>query len=320
MNKLILLIFFLILFSSKITYSQIVPSTYENIQYLMTFGKEASPKWGDDDNTQVHFFVLPKSEKKAFYIRIFDPSISGSCDTKNGSFDTKTTFSFYGGKGAFSTKAARLINPVEGYDNGKLLSKKTFGSDKEYDNKWYSIGPFNPQEGEYSKQFDGYIFKIICKGISGNDGNAYKYSLSYKKNENIAIENGNIFTYEMCFKLFPKKSSIAHVYPFITDNIKSILINNFDADDDIFIRITSIAHKLINGKVSLDGNWNKTLLKILSKEINTSIDVQLVKKTDSNNDMMIFILNQFKEAMPLFTVPIGGKPKYLYKVNVKYKF
>jgi len=313
--------FIIVLLSlSNFCFSQISPSTYENIEYLMTFGKDASPKWGDDDYTQVHFFVIPKTEQKAFYIRIFDPSTGGDFDTKNGAFDTKTTFSFYGGKGVHSIKAAREINPQQGYDKGKLLARKTFGSESTYNNKWYTIGPINPQEGEYSDQFGGYIFKMICKGVSGNDGNAYKYSLSYKKNENLAIENGNIFTYEMTFKLFKNKSSVAHVYPFITKNIKSIIINNFDADDDVFIRITSIARKLVKGNVSLDGNWSSTLLSILPKEINTSIDVQMVKKTNSNNDMAIYILNQYKEAMPLFSVPIGGKPKYLYKVNLKYKF
>jgi len=321
MNKVKWILMLLVMLGlTPVSYCQISPSAYENIDYLMTFGKEASPKWGDDDYTQVHFFVIPKAEQKAVYIRIFDPSTSGDFDTKNGTFDTKTTFTLYGGKGVHSVKAARSINPQQGYDKGKLLAKKTFGSEAKYNNSWYTFGPINPKEGEYSEQFKGYIFKMICKGVAGNDGNAYKYSLSYQKSENIPVENGNIFTYEMSFKLVSKKSSVAHIYPFITDDIKSIIINNFDADDDIYVRITSIARKLVKAGVSLDGTWSSKLLKILPKEINTSIDVQMVKKSNVNNDMTVFILNQYKEAMPLFSVPIGGKPKYLYKVNLNYKF
>ncbi len=312
-------IIFLMFISFK-TIGQVVPSSFENIKSLITFGKNASPKWGDDDFTQVHFFVVPKNEQKAIYIRIYDPSTSGIFDTQNGAYDTQTSFTLYGGKGCLSTKAARGINPTEGYDKGKILAKKTFSNEKEYDRKWYTFGPINPKEGEYSEEFKGNVFKMICKGLSGNDGNAYKYSLSYEKDKNIAIENGNIFTYEMTFKLFNKKGSVAHIYPFITKNIKSIAIINFDADNDISIRLTSIARKLVKAAVSLDGNWKSSVFNILEKEINTSIDVQMIKKSDANNDMAIYVLNQYKEAMPLFTVPIGGKPKYQYKVNLKYKF
>lgn len=302
------------------SHCQIAPSAVENFDYLMTFGKGASAEWGDDDNTQIHFFVIPKTEQKAVYIRVFDPSTSGAHDTKNGSFNTTTTFSVYGGKGAHSTKASRAINPILGYDSGNKMYSKSFKNDSEYDGKWYSFGPINPHEGEYSDQFNGYIFKVICKGGSGDDGNAYKYSLSYKKDANISIQNGNIFTYEISFKLNKKKGSIAHVYPFITKSIKDVSIYNFDADNDIYIKLTSIARKLVPSEVSQNGNWKWKTFKIYQKEYNTSIDIQMIKKNDGDNDMAIYILNQYKDAVPLFSVPIGGKPKYLYNVKVKYKF
>ena len=38
-----------------------------------------------------------------------------------------------------------------------------------------------------------YVFKMICKGIEGNDGNAYKYSLSKEKNHNVSIEKWEYF-------------------------------------------------------------------------------------------------------------------------------
>jgi len=310
----------ILLIHSNYGFSQIAPSSYENIDYLMTFGKDADKKWGDDDNVQVHFFVVPKSVNTPVYIRVFDPQIGGKYDTKNGSFDTKTSFALYGGKYCFSKKEAQQTNPVPGYDKGRLIKKKVFGNETTYDNKWYTFGPINPSEGEYSEEFQGYIFKMICKGIEGNDGNAYKYSLSKEKDANVRIENGNIFTYEMTFKLAKNNYKTAHVYPFITKNIESLVIKNFDADDDINIRITSIARKLVKGNVSLDGRWSSTVIDILTKEYNTSIDIQLIKKNHTNNDMSFFILNQYKNAVPLFSVPIGGKPSYLYKVNVKYSF
>ncbi len=322
MNKKLILIILLFSIFNQITYSQISPTPFENVESLITFGKEADDTWGDDDHSQVHFFVIPKTETKSVYIRVYDPDISGDLDTKNNTFNTTTSFVIYGGKGAYSIKAARSIDPIPGYDKGKVLYKKIFGSELTYNNKWYTFGPINPKEGEYSEQFNGYIFKMICTGLTGDDGNAYRYSLSYKKDRNIEIENGNVFTYEMSFKLYRNKAQVAHVYPFITKDIKSITVRNFDADNDIFIRLTSIARKLVNSKVSLDGLWSSSTFLIDDKEINSSIDIQLSKKTNSkySNDMVVCILNQYKETMPLFTIPIGGKPKYLYKVKVKYKF
>lgn len=310
----------LIFLSGFNSWSQIAPSEYENIDYLMTFGPSANSKWGDDDHVQVHFFVIPKAETAPIYIRIYDPETGGKFDTKNQAFNSSTTFSLYGGKGVHSEKAARSINPEPGYDKGKLIHSKTFKAEPQYDAKWYSFGPINPSEGEYSPKFKGYIFKMICKGKSGDDGNAYKYSLSYSDKENLAVENGNIFTYELSFKLKKQSTSTAHVYPFIEKNIKAISQYNFDADGDLEMRLTSVARKLVPARVSLDGTWKSGTYTILPKEINTTIDIQMVKKTVAENDMVIYVMNHYNEAMPLFSVPIGGKPKYNYQVKVKTSF
>lgn len=312
-----ILAFFISIFSLS-TIGQIVPSSYENIEYLMTFGKGADAKWGDDDHVQTHFFVIPKSETSPVYIRIFDPGTSGLHDTKNGSFNTVCNYTLYAGKGVHSLKASRQINPAAGYDKGKVVYSKSYGAEE--DGKWVSFGPINPSEGEYSEEFDGYIFKMICKGLNGDDGNAYKYALSYSKTENLFVENGNIFTYEMTFKLKKGLQSTAHVYPFIKDNIVSITQWNFDADADLEMRVTSVARKLVPAAASLDGKWSSNKYIIKPEEINTSIDIQMIKQSTAENDMVIYILNQFNEAMPLFSVPIGGKPKYKYEVKVKKRF
>ncbi len=223
--------------------SQLVPSKFENISYLLTFGKESTAAWGDDDHVQIHFFIVPKSETRPVFIRVFDPSTSGELDTKNGKFDTRTTFTIYGGAGAYSQKEARSISPKKNYDKGRVIDRKTFYNEKEYDEKWYSFGPLNSKEGEYSEEMNGYIFKVICKGVSGNDGNAYQYALSYQDKANVMVEGGNVFTYEMCFRLKPGIRETAHVYPFINKDVLSIKQFNFDADNDVNMRLTSVNQK-----------------------------------------------------------------------------
>lgn len=319
MKILIPIIILCIAFNFK-GFNQVTPSKFENISCLLTFGQASTPSWGDDDHVQIHFFVVPQSETKPIYIRVYDPSTSGELDTPNGAFDTESTFSIYGGKGAYSQKEARSINPIKNYDKGILIDRKTFYNEAKYDKQWYSFGPINPKEGEYSEEMKGYVFKVICKGGKGNDGNAYEYALSYKTDANIAVEGGNAFTYEMCFRLKQGKTQTAHVYPFINKNVVSIKQFNFDADSDIDMRLTSVTKKLNHVKESANGGWSSSLHKIDEGEKNTSIDFQLIKKTEDYNDMTIYFLNQYNEAVPFFSSPIGGVPKYKYKIDVNYKF
>jgi hypothetical protein len=57
--------------------------------------------------------------------------------------------------------------------------------------------------------------------------------------------------------------------------------------------------------------------KILPDELNTSLDVQFIKKKSiKNNNITVFIVNQYGETMPFYAVPIGGVPKYNYKIKV----
>ena len=160
--------------------AQPVPAGDENIPYLMTFGPKAGTSWGDDDFSQTFFFLIPKSFSQPIYIRVFDPDVSGTTDELDGIFDTHMTYSVYGGKECYSHKDAQETQPIGNYKSGNLLASKSFGNQPEHDNKWYTFGPFNPSEGEYIQKFDGYIFKVICDGIAGDDGNLYRYFLSTK--------------------------------------------------------------------------------------------------------------------------------------------
>jgi len=161
-------IFFILLIISTATQAQMVPSSFEQIQYLVTFGPKCSPAWGDDDNSQVFFFLIPYSFTKPVFIRVFDPTTGDNIDQKNGVWDTKTKFTVYGGNGTHSDLDSRKTDPVGNYKSGDLMASKTFDSSKKYDNKWYTFGPFNPLEGEKSEEMKGHIFKVIAEGVEGN--------------------------------------------------------------------------------------------------------------------------------------------------------
>ncbi len=300
--------------------SQPVPAAEENIPYLVTFGKGAKASFGDDDYNQIFFFSIPKDYKKPIYIRVFDPESGGDVDELNGTADSKTRFSVYGGKGCVTEKAARDINPTGNYKSGNLISTKTFGNEAKYNNKWYSFGPFNPSEGEYAEQYFGYVIKIVTEGISGNDGNLYKYYLSASPTSNIPVEGGNAFTFEYTFRLHDNPNEVSHIYPYVDNKVVSVKQSNFDWDDDGSIKLYSVSTVAKSLSVSGDDTKAESTYLVKKSEKGTSLDIQFQKnkaKPLNNNNVVFYITNQYGEALPFFTVPIGGIPKYKGKMSIK---
>jgi hypothetical protein len=279
----------------------------------MTFGPKAGTSWGDDDFSQTFFFLIPKGFSQPVYIRVFDPDISGTTDELDGVFDSRMTYSIYGGKECYTNKDAQETQPTGNYKSGNLLASKTFGNQPEYDNKWYTFGPFNPSEGEYAQKFDGYVFKVICDGIAGDDGNLYRYYLSTKIDENKAVEGANAFAYEYSFRMWDNPQEVSHIYPFVDDRTISVKLSNFDWDSDGFIRTVSVARKGQLSKVSGEDNWVDDEFKIFNEEKNTSLDIQFIKRKNpqvKNNNVVINVRNQYGELLPFYVIPIGGVPKY----------
>ncbi|MBU0763867.1 MAG: hypothetical protein KJ607_03425 [Bacteroidetes bacterium] len=318
--QIILLVPALLVF--KTLRSQPVPTVEENIPYIVTFGGQADKSWGDDDFSQVFFFVVPLEHNTPVYFRVYDPDTGGELDEGKGEFDTKVKFTVYGGKECYSNNDAKNIDPVGNYKCGNLLASKIFGDDAKYDKNWYTFGPFNPAEGERVDKFNGYIFKIIAEGISGDDGNLYRYYMSTGANENKAIEGGNAFTYEYTFRLWDNPNNLSHIYPYVDDEVVYVKQTNFDWDNDGYIRIVSVAKNGIKCEISGDNDSKYSVHKIVEEEKNTSFDFQFVKsKTNvvKNNNVVVSIENQDGEMMPFYTSPIGGVPQYKYKIGVKKK-
>ncbi len=317
--RLLFLILILLIFTYTRIYSQPVPTVEENIPYMITFGKDADQSWGDDDFCQIFFFVVPKSTTIPFYLRIFDPDTGGEIDEARGQFDTKIKFSVYGGNDCFSNKDATNINPVGEYDSGNLLASKTFGVSNKYDNKWYAMGPFNPAEGEFNKNFNAYVFKIIAQGIEGNDGNLYKYFFSTKSNKNIPIDGGSTFTYEYSFRLSEKANHISHIYPYIDDKVISIKIYIFDWDNEGYVRLITNSKKGEYCKLSGEGFWVENIFPVVDEEKNSTFDIQLIKPKSEplkTNNGVLYITNQYNELLPFYNSPIGGIPAYKYKIDI----
>ena len=300
--------------------SQPVPAKDENIPYLVTFGGDANKTWGDDDFCQIFFFRIPFTQKEPFYVRVYDPDTGGAIDELKGEFNTIVRFSIYGGKVGWNDKDMQSAGLNGKSESGNLLDSKSLGSEAIWDQKWYTFGPFNPMEGELSEELNGHIFKIIAKGISGDDGNLYKYFLSTDSKENKPVEGGNLFTYKYHFRLSDNQNDVSQIYPYIDDKVVSVKIINFDWDDDGFIRVVSVAKRGELCKISGDADWSITELPIVKEERNTSLEIQFIKNKSihvRNNNVVVIVQNQYGASLPFYVIPIGGIPVYKPALKMK---
>lgn len=311
----------LLIFISLISVqSQPTPAIDENIPYLVTFGGDSKTGWGDDDFCQIFFCVIPSTQTKPVYIRIYDPDTGGDIDEVKGDFNTTVNFSIFGGKGTWTDTSAQSIHIKGNYKSGYLLATKSFGIDPKYDKNWYTFGPFNPGEGEKVDKLGGHVFKIIAKGISGDDGNLYKYFLSTSPTQNIAVEGGNFFTYKYHFRLSDNQKQISQIYPFIDDKTISVEVLNFDWDNDGLIRLYSSAKNGIFCPVSGEDDWKIKKFPIVSEEKNASVEIQFIKNQTlqvRNNNVVIAVRNQYGTALPFYVIPIGGVPVYTPKPGMR---
>lgn len=302
--------------------AQPVPGDDENIPFLMTFGKDSETEWGDDNFVQIIFFSIPSDCATPVYIRVFDPDCGGKNDEIRGDWNTKTRFSVYGGKESCSNKDAQKSNIKGKFKSGTMLATKTFGSEPQYDDKWYTFGPFNPSEGEDLPEFGGRTFKLVIEGLNGDDGNMYRLFLSRKKDDNVKVDGAFAYYFKYKFRLHDVGTEISHIYPYIDDKTISLKQSNFDWDKDGMIRIISVAKNGEMMKVSDNNEWVTSTHKVADEEKNTSWDIQMIKfknKPLKNNNVVIFLENQYGELMPFYSVPIGGIPKYKYSIGVKPK-
>lgn len=301
---------------------QPVPGKDENIPFLVTFGKEGRTSWGDADFFQIFFFSIPKDYNKPFFIKVFDPDCGGENDEIQGEFNTKTKFTVYGGKGVDPEKneESRGLLKGENYKSGNLLQSKIFGSEAKYDNKYYAFGPFNPAEGDLNTKWNSYMFKIITEGITGDDGNLYKYFLSSDPNSNVPIEGANAFTYSYHFRMWNDFRSVAHIYPYIDTGIVYIQQGNFDWDNDGNVMVVSRYKQGITVPISNEDDWAYSKIPIESAEVGTSMDFQFHKRQGElvkNNNVVITLQNQRGDAVKFFSSPIGGVPFYQPRVKVE---
>ena len=128
-----------------------------------------------------------------------------------------------------------------------------------------------------------------------------------------------MFTYEYTFRLSNDQKEVSQIYPYIDDQTVSILVKNFDWDNDGFIRIVSVAKNGTLCPVSGENSLLEKEFPIVEAEKNTTIEIQFVKNQSmeiKNNNVVVSVQNQYGDAIAFYTLPIGGRPVYNPKLKM----
>ena len=184
-----------------------------------------------------------------------------------------------------------------------------------------------------------FVFVIVCllliviillqssqSGGMGSikEGNelAVEYRVRMDDGEWVGWTPDNAFTFEYSFRLSNDQDQISHLYPYVNDKVVSLKLCNFDWDDDGYIKVVSVARRGDFAKTSKENEWVNSTHIVSESEKSTSLDVQFIKNKSElvrNNNVVIYITNQYGEFLPFYTAPIGGIPKFKYSIGVQKK-
>jgi len=140
----------------------------------------------------------------------------------------------------------------------------------------------------------------------------YRYYLSTNDNSNRPIEGSNAFAYEYSFRMHNDYEEVSHIYPYVEEGTLSVLISNFDWDNDGSILVISVARPGQDVTISNEDHWVEFELPVRDEEVKTSLDFRFVKARPlvRNNNVVVNVRNQFGDALRFFTIPIGGVPVF----------
>lgn len=253
--------------------------------FLVTFGKECSTHWGDDDFNQIFFISVPEGSKD-FYIWLFDPDCGGKIDEINKKWNTQTLFELFGGKGAYTHADAKSPNPTSGLNSGQSLKKEIYAKSSKTDNKWVKWGPFKSYQGE--KVGKNRIFKLVVKGISGDDGNLFQFDVSSSKSVRSKIENSRMFTYEVCFR-YPHEAKTRLSINFVPDKpFKGISFYNFDGDSAGGVKLNTPVRRNLPLNISKNDVWTSKTYTSEPGEDSGIWSVNMDKPIAGNNDAVVY--------------------------------
>lgn len=262
-----------------------VPPYIDDAYSLYVFGPRGGAMSGREDSVQVLFARVPADSAGTVTFYVYDPA-SGSDMEKRSSFLSEaitTTFSVYGGEGAFT--ASQTTRPaVE--QSGTVLSEGTFGEQNR--DEWVSFGPHSRADGE---TVDGYTYyKIVAVATDGRGPNMYRVGASSP-----AVE---FFAYDLTTHFAVERGEMMRYQVEIPANIDAVVEKNFDIDQGGIVYIEDV--KL---RASRSGKWRRNVLNVQPTNTTTRLPYTIVKHTQGYANAGFYFETTDGQPLKIFFAP-----------------
>ncbi|MFT7595602.1 MAG: PKD repeat protein [Paracoccaceae bacterium] len=317
-SKLAAAAFFLAGFSSSFATAQ-TPGSMDGL--LVVYGALAPSREGDVDRREQIFFSLPAGMKNRFYVRVFDPEVSGSGDfTYGGTGNSRTVFRVFGGSGAFS-KADRPqpvadgareprrtdMTPVTG--PGRMLKETTWRNDKQTDGRWVNFAGLLAAQGEV---IDGRaFFRIDVQGAGGDDGNGYSLDVSLSRDRNLRPDGLDMFAYRPTVRW--SKGQPATQIRISGTASGPFTVQSFDAANADIALVNDYAD--LGLRVSAQDFWTSD--QVDSEE--TNLAISLSGGFETPNDVTLALFDAAGDPvalqMPPYRAPVPSRPSVIGTVR-----
>jgi PKD repeat protein len=261
---------------------------------LITYGREALSKEGDNDYTQVIYLSVPEGSGQRLYLRVFDPETTAANDQITGIPDTKTMFTLFGGAQVYTAPTARapLPSPTD-LTAGQLILQQDFG-DETVPGLWRTLGSFLPAEGELVAQ--RRVFKLVVDGREGNDGNRYDVAVSLRPQDNTPPDGLRMFTYSPTLRV-RSHAVVVEMRFGIPQQAETLEIHNFDAAYGLVTLETPFRTVLIAASGS--DEWGAGKVPILEHERGTAAAVYFSGGREMQNDATFYVTDQAGNTLPI---------------------
>ncbi len=266
----------------------VVPGPADNFNFLTVFGPAARAETGREDSMQIIFFRFPADLAEPVSISIFDPDAGGNYDQGSSQARCRTRVRIMGGQGAFSDPESRSAHPRP-EQPGVVLADVSF--DREYDNKWYSFGPFPASDGEL---VGGYrYFKVFVHAVSGRQNNSFRLAAWPNTAE--------AFSYNWSFNLNREKGSIMHLWPEIPAGVSKVVMWSYDLDEGGGMLNLRTPWEDFAVPGSRSGQWKDRSIEVPVGEGGGRWDLEIVKGNQVVANASFVVVDGDGNGLPIFT-------------------
>ncbi|MBT3378023.1 MAG: hypothetical protein HN742_00300 [Lentisphaerae bacterium] len=263
---------------------RLIPGGTNGAKYLCVFGPKGDKRLGATESVQAIWIRARRVQSGPVTIHVFDPG-SGS-GREVGSPTTKTAYTVYGGRGAYTQMVPADATPGS-KQPGTALASAVFGAGKR--DEWVGLGQFGMKSGEAVGE--NVYFKLVVAGLTGGSANLFRLAIS--------PPTVDVFTYALNVALPRKRGRECKFYVAIPPGSARISEHNFDMDG-----MTACSLPGMELESSRNGRWAENELTIPpSWDLRQRVAYQLVKTKNADDNMSAHFTDALGTPLAIYFAP-----------------